>query len=95
MELELADEDEPVLYVHRLVRLRPSSTRRSSRPSAADRSMLIVCRYKMGECFLHLPLGTAQKRLEKDLAVIESKVSELSSKKKECESSMGQLKTQL
>ena len=49
----------------------------------------------MGECFLHLPLGTAQKRLEQDLAVIEGKVAELATRKKECESSMGQLKVQL
>lgn len=49
----------------------------------------------MGECFLHLPLPTAQKRLERDLEVIDSKVAELTTKKKECETSMGELKVKL
>ncbi|KAG6865483.1 hypothetical protein C0991_002195 [Blastosporella zonata] len=46
-ELELADEDEPVLY-------------------------------KVGEAFLHMPLPRAQKRLEKDQSVLDTRLSTLS-----------------
>jgi len=52
-------------------------------------------RYKLGECFLHLPLGAAQKRLEKDQSVIDGKITELTTKKRECEKGMGELKVKL
>ena len=49
----------------------------------------------MGECFLHLPLNAAQKRLEKDQGVIDRKIAELTTKKRECEKGMGELKVKL
>jgi len=51
MELELADEDQAVLYdrLHALVHV-------------SD----LITSYKVGEAFLHLHIHTAMKRLERD-----------------------------
>ncbi|KIY47275.1 Prefoldin, subunit 4, partial [Fistulina hepatica ATCC 64428] len=63
-ELELADEDELVLY-------------------------------KIGETFLHMPHPRAMKRLAKDQADIEERLSKLTSTADDCEQQMQQLKTTL
>ncbi|KIK69114.1 hypothetical protein GYMLUDRAFT_35174 [Collybiopsis luxurians FD-317 M1] len=63
-ELELADEDEPILY-------------------------------KIGESFLHMPLPRALKRLEKDQADVDDRLSKLSESSQECEDEMKKLKVAL
>ncbi|KAF8187466.1 hypothetical protein BJ912DRAFT_1059809 [Pholiota molesta] len=60
-ELELADEDELVLY-------------------------------KVGEAFVHMPQPRALKRLEKDQAIVDSKVSALAVQADDCEMQMKELK---
>jgi prefoldin subunit 4 len=56
---------------------------------------IVVLRYKVGETFLHLPHTQAVKRLEKDQAVIDSKVSSLASSAEECEKNLKELKVAL
>ncbi|KAF9467402.1 Prefoldin subunit-domain-containing protein [Collybia nuda] len=63
-ELELADEDEEVLY-------------------------------KVGEAFLHMPLARALKRLEKDQASIDQRISALATSAGVCETEMKELKVLL
>ncbi|PPR04385.1 hypothetical protein CVT26_004223 [Gymnopilus dilepis] len=63
-ELELADEDEPVLY-------------------------------RIGETFVHMPQPRALKRLERDQAAVDAKVSVLVAQAEECETQMKQLKVTL
>ncbi|KAF9473395.1 Prefoldin, subunit 4 [Pholiota conissans] len=63
-ELELADEDELVLY-------------------------------KVGEAFVHMPQSRALKRLEKDQAVVDAKVSVLAAQADDCETQMKELKVKL
>ncbi|KAF9022053.1 Prefoldin, subunit 4 [Hymenopellis radicata] len=63
-ELELADEDESVLY-------------------------------KVGETFLHMPHNRAMKRLERDQAVLDDKLSSLGSRSDDCQKEMNELKVAL
>jgi hypothetical protein len=52
-------------------------------------------RYKVGECFLHMPHPRAMKRLEADQATLDARVSELQSTAEECEKGMKELKVVL
>ena len=54
-----------------------------------------LCRYKVGETFLHLPLPRAMKRLEKDGADLDTKLLKLSESSQQCETEMKQLKVAL
>ncbi|KAF8913676.1 Prefoldin subunit 4 [Mucidula mucida] len=63
-ELELADEDESVLY-------------------------------KVGETFLHMPHSRAMKRLERDQAVLDDKLSSLGLRSEDCQKEMNELKVAL
>ncbi|KAJ4483841.1 Prefoldin subunit 4 [Lentinula aciculospora] len=63
-ELELADEDDSVLY-------------------------------KIGETYVHLPLPRALKRLEKDQADLDARLSKISESSQQCETEMKQLKVAL
>ena len=79
-ELELADEDAPVLYVASQNLWTPSSRR---------------CRYRIGEAYVHLPHARALKRLERDLAVLEKELSKLKDQAEGCEKEMKSLKVVL
>lgn len=82
VELELADEDEAVMYAVAFAR---------------PLSQLIIpfFRYKVGETFLHMPLPRALKRLERDQSVLDDQVSALSASADECEQKMKELKVLL
>ena len=79
-ELELADEDAPVLYVASQNLWTPFSRR---------------CRYRIGEAYVHLPHARALKRLERDLAVLEKELSKLKDQAEGCEKEMKSLKKYL
>lgn len=82
MELELADEDQPIMYVWPdtifIIELLTFSTR-----------------YRVGESFIHLPHSRAMKRLEKDKTDLDEELSQVSLKVEECETEMKQLKVVL
>lgn len=54
-----------------------------------------MCRYKVGEAFLHMPLARALKRLEKDQASIDQRITALAASAEECEAGMKELKVLL
>ncbi len=83
MELELADEDQPVLYVH--IHLQNTSTR----------LLILIKRYKVGEAFLHLPHHRALKRLESDQAQVDGEIAKLTEVVDQCERDMKTLKVTL
>ncbi|KAG9309273.1 Prefoldin subunit 4 [Chiua virens] len=56
----------------------------------ADQDQIVL--YKIGECFLQLRQPRALKRYAKDLALIDSKLSELTTIAEECEKEMKELK---
>ncbi|KAJ7495880.1 Prefoldin subunit 4 [Mycena galericulata] len=59
------------------------------------RELKSLCRYKVGEAFLHMPLPRALKRLEKDQTDIDAQVSSLSNSVEQCEKEMKELKVTL
>ncbi|KAH9839147.1 Prefoldin subunit 4 [Rhodofomes roseus] len=83
MELELSDEDQPVLYV--------------SEHCRCLFNLMIHClsRYKVGEAFLHLPHRRAMKQLERDQAQVDKQFSTLTNRAEECEKTMKELKVVL
>jgi prefoldin subunit 4 len=84
MELELADEDQPVLYVQ------------TPLPPYTSVSRLIrIQRYKVGEAFLHLPHHRAMKRLESDQAHVDGEIAKLTQVVDQCERDMRALKVTL
>lgn len=83
MELELADEDQPVLYV-----------RSHPRKQAACRLILIKS-YKVGEAFIHLPHHRAVKRLESDQTQVDGEIAKLTEVVDQCERDMKALKVTL
>ena len=78
MELELADEDQPVLYVTPLA------------PLTCFLSLLP--RYKVGEAFMHLPHRRALKQLERDQEQVNKELSSLTERAADCEKTMKELK---
>ncbi|KAG5639036.1 hypothetical protein H0H81_007649 [Sphagnurus paluster] len=80
-ELELADEDQPVLCATIL-------------PFILH-NLMLSRRYKVGEAFLHLPLPRALKRLEKDQATIDARITTLAASAEGCEVEMKELKVTL
>ena len=78
MELELADEDTPVLYVPMAFRVNIYLNRTS--------------RYRIGEAYAHLPHARALKKLEKDQATLENELSKLKDQAEDCEKEMKGLK---
>lgn len=83
MELELADEDEPVLYV--------SPALLFSYPLLTIR----MTRYRVGEAFLHMPHARAMKRLAADQASTEKELDQLRARADECAGEMKGLKVAL
>jgi prefoldin subunit 4 len=81
MELELADEDQPVLYAH----LRENFTC----------YLISINSYKVGEAFLHMPHHRAMKRLESDQAQVDGEIAKLSEAVDQCERDMKALKAAL
>lgn len=82
MELELADEDEPVLCDI------PINT-----PYLMCAHLIFPrYRYRVGEAFVQLPLSRAQKRLERDMENIDKEVSEVNESMDECDKGMKELK---
>jgi prefoldin subunit 4 len=80
-ELELSDEDQPVLCVDHL-----------HKPL---QDLSFSNRYKVGEAFLHMPHLQALKRLERDQNVIDTRVAALAAQADECEAEMKDLKVTL
>ena len=80
-ELELSDEDQPVLCVNRLHK--------------PPQDFNFFNRYKVGEAFLHMPHSQAVKRLERDQNVIDARVAALAAQADECEAEMKDLKVTL
>lgn len=80
-ELELADEDQPVLYAYL----------REHFPSC----LISIKSYKVGEAFLHLPHHRAMKRLESDHAQVDGEIAKLSEAVDQCERDMKALKVAL
>lgn len=103
MELELADEDQPVLYVppriafHRVMSSTSSTFDPRSIAFHGSHSHLVCSfsRYKVGETFLHMPHSRATKRLLHDQSVLDKELSGLEEKKEECEKGMKELKVLL
>jgi prefoldin subunit 4 len=81
-ELELADEDELVLYARPCFFL-------------PETPLITPHRYKIGESFLHIPHARALARLEKDQVTLDSEIRTLSERVDECEKEMKELKTLL
>ncbi|KAH9176793.1 Prefoldin subunit 4 [Lactarius sanguifluus] len=81
MELELADEDQPVLYdrLH----------------DVAACCLILAHSYKVGEAFLHLPHHRAMKRLERDQAQVDEEIAKLTGVVDQCEQDMKALKVEL
>ena len=79
MELEIADEDQPIMYVRSLDLYCFDYNETSSR-------------YRVGESFIHLPHSRALKRLEKDKTDLDEELSQVSSKVEGCEKEMKELK---
>ncbi|KAK7005825.1 Prefoldin subunit 4 [Favolaschia claudopus] len=82
-ELELADEDEPVLYDA------------TSRLPCESSLIIIRPRYKVGETFLHMPLPRALKRLEKDQDGLSAQLSSVATTVEQYEKEMKELKVTL
>jgi len=80
-ELELSDEDQPVLCVNHL--------------HNPLQDFIFFNRYKVGEAFLHMPHSQAVKRLERDQNVIDARVAALAAQADECETEMKDLKVTL
>ena len=83
MELELADEDEPVLYA--LTNLF----------SSILLTLNLLPRYRVGEAFLHMPHSRAMKRLASDQAATEESLEKLRARADECAGEMKELKVAL
>lgn len=81
MELELADEDAPVLYVFFVLF-----------PADMVLKVIVVVRYRVGEAFAHMRHSQAMKRLEKDQNDLNTELSALKDKAEECEKEMKELK---
>lgn len=81
MEMELADEDEPVLSVSRSLPCIPRT--------------LNSYRYKIGEAFLQLRHAQALKRLEKDQTYVDSQIAGLAANAEDCATQMSELKATL
>jgi len=54
--------------------------------------LLMRCRYRVGEAFLHMPQPQALKRLERDQATIDGRVAALAVQADGCEQEMKALK---
>ncbi|CAE6420770.1 unnamed protein product [Rhizoctonia solani] len=80
MELELADEDEPVEYDMSL---------------PGQRTQLIQFRYKIGDAFFHISLERAQTLLQKDQESIDTEINALQGKIDQCQQEMKDLKVAL
>jgi len=83
MELELADEDQLVLYVQ------------THLPHTSASRLIRIQRYKVGEAFLHLPHHRAMKRLESDQAQVDGEIANLTKVVDQCERDMKALKVTL
>lgn len=103
-ELELADEDQPVLYVqapriafHRVMSSSSSSVDPQSIAFHGSHSHFSpsFSSYKVGETFLHMPHSRATNRLLHDQSVLDKELSGLEEKKDECEKGMKELKVLL
>ena len=83
MELELADESSPILFVI------------FSLPPVRSVIMSFSFRYRVGETFVHLSPGAALKRVARDAEVLDSEISKMASDAESCEEEMKQLKVSL
>jgi len=54
-----------------------------------------LCRYRVGEAFLHLPHPQATKRLENDVEVLDKEIANQAERAEECEKGMKELKVLL
>jgi len=79
--LELADEDEKVLYVY---------------PSIYQITIIsFITRYRVGEAFFHIPLSKAQAMLAKDQETLDNEIDKTQQQIDDCENTMKELKVEL